>query len=714
MRKLFQLMTLLLFCTLIAQNKAVAEKIQQSHKNNQKFEKFELFGLNISKTQSQDYTKSAKDVSVLNLNHQQLNELISKKPRNLELTIPYNGTEVTVELIKQEIFTEDFVAKNEKGNIISYQPGVYYQGIVKGNNTSLAGFSFFENDVIGIVSSINLGNLTVGKSKDKRDFLAYSDKNILGSNPFVCGVDEIPENRQTPSFQLEMLSKAEMTEKCVRIYYEIANAPFLENGSSETETMNWITAIHNNINTLYANDDIQISLSEVMIWTNDDPYDGDYSQNLYEFAETRTSFNGDLAHLVNYPSTTSVAFLNSLCGDYRYAYSGIDMYFEEFPTYSWTIMAMTHEMGHSMGSPHTHACAWNGDNTAIDGCGPAWGYSEGCDGPIPDEGGTIMSYCHGTWVGINFTQGFGPQPAALIRNTIEGKPCIGTDCTSSCPPTVQGISVQEITPDNYQITISDETSSAWAYRVYEFGTTPTDWVDTNSQTIMISGLNPNRYYQFELGNKCSNGLMGGTTSATLLIGNFCGQNFVDTGGDSGNYQDYQTIIKTFYPAVASEKVKLTFSQFDLESDYDFMYIYNGNSVNAPLFANGNNLSGNNIPGPFTSTAEDGSITVRFISDGGVTSQGWVAAIECTQLSVEDNDNISGVEIYPNPTSSVLNIDAKKEIISVKLNDVSGKSVLIKKSNAVKEKLNIKHLPKGVYILTVEMKGQTVTKKIIKN
>lgn len=714
MRKFIQFFALLLLISLNAQTKPIADKINQVHKSAQNFKKMELFGLNASKTQSQNFSKSAKDVSVLNLNHQQLSELISKKPATVELTIPYNGNEITVELIKQEIFTEDFIAKNEKGEILNYKPGVYYQGIVKGDNTSLVGFSFFENDVIGIASSNTLGNLTVGKSKNKQDFIAYSDKNILGANPFVCGVDELPENKEIPSFNPEMLNKAEMTGKCVRVYYEIANAPFLENGSSETETMNWITAIHNNINTLYTNDDIKIALSEVMIWTTNDPYDGDYSQNLYEFAETRTSFNGDLAHLVNYPSTTSVAFLNSLCGDMRYAYSGIDMYFEEVPTYSWTIMAMTHEMGHSMGSPHTHACAWNGNNTAIDGCGPSAGYGEGCDAPLPDDGGTIMSYCHLVFWEINLANGFGPQPGALIRNTVDSKLCLGTDCTSSCAPTIEGISIEELTQNSYRITITDEISDEWAYRFYEFGSTPSEIITTDTPTFDISNLNSNQYYKIDVLNSCGNGQYGGSGNLLVLPGNWCGQNFVDTGGTSGNYQDYQTIIKTFYPTVAGEKVKLTFSQFNLEADYDFMYIYNGNSINAPLFANGNNLSGNNIPGPFLSTAEDGSITVRFTSDGGVTAQGWTAAVECSALSVEDNDNISGLNIYPNPTSSVLNIDAKKEIISVQLNDVSGKSILSKKSNALKEKLNIEHLPRGVYILTVEMKDKTVTKKIIKN
>jgi len=713
MRKLVQLSFILLLYTVIGQNKAVVEKVLQLNRSQQTFEKFELFELNQTKTNSREYAKSAENVSVLNLNQQKLNELMAQKPRNLVLSIPYNGTEVTVELVKQRIFTDDFVIKNEKGNFINYEPGVYYQGMIAGNTQSLVGFSFFENDVKGVVSSLGLGNLSIGKTKDKQDFVVYADQNLLGANPFVCAADEIRENQETPSYNPEMESRAMMTTSCVRVYYEVANAPYLENGSDETETLNWLTSIHNNINTLYENDDILISLSEVMIWTTDDPYDGNYEQNLYEFADTRTSFNGDLAHLINYPSTTSVAFVNSLCTDYRYAYSGIDMYYEEVPTYSWTIMAMTHEMGHALGSPHTHACAWNGDNTAIDGCGPSWGYSEGCDGPIPAEGGTIMSYCHGASVGINLSLGFGPQPSALIRSIVDSKSCLSSDCTGSCESTISNISMVETSPDNYQITIQDNASGEWAYRVYEYGQTPDEWTYTTEQTFVVNNLEPNKYFQIDVRNICGDDILGGNHSLTILSGNLCGLEFTDTGGNTGNYNDYQTIVKTFYPGTVGEKVTLTFSQFDLENYYDFMNIHNGNSVNSPLFANGNQLSGNSIPGPFTSTADDGSITIRFVSDGGVTAPGWEALVSCATLSIEDVEN-SDLKIYPNPTSSVLNIDAKAEIISVKLNDVSGKIIFNKKSNSIQEKLNLEHLPKGVYILTIEMKDQTVTKKIIKN
>jgi hypothetical protein len=115
--------------------------------------------------------------------------------------------------------------------------------------------------------------------------------------------------------------------------------------------------------------------------------------------------------------------LNSICGEFNYAYSDVNITYSSVPTYSWTVNVITHEFGHSLGSPHTHSCSWNGNGTAIDGCGPEAGYVEGncAQAPIPNSvtKGTIMSYCHlVSGVGINLANGFGPQPAALIQNRV--------------------------------------------------------------------------------------------------------------------------------------------------------------------------------------------------------------------------------------------------------------------------------------------------------
>jgi hypothetical protein len=89
---------------------------------------------------------------------------------------------------------------------------------------------------------------------------------------------------------------------------------------------------------------------------------------------------------------------------------------------------MTHEIGHSIGSPHTHSCSWNGNNTAIDGC---WFVEQ--TGPVkcpelgvtPQTKGTIMSYCHlNPFVGINYKWGFGEQPGNLIRKNIQETICV--------------------------------------------------------------------------------------------------------------------------------------------------------------------------------------------------------------------------------------------------------------------------------------------------
>jgi len=101
------------------------------------------------------------------------------------------------------------------------------------------------------------------------------------------------------------------------------------------------------------------------------------------------------------------------------------------------VMVVTHEFGHLFGSRHTHACVWNGDNTAIDGCA---GYTEGsCSLPgNPPQGGTIMSYCHQQSVGINFALGFGLQPGNVIRNSV-----INGNCLDCCAAGQDNLSITE-------------------------------------------------------------------------------------------------------------------------------------------------------------------------------------------------------------------------------------------------------------------------------
>ena len=73
---------------------------------------------------------------------------------------------------------------------------------------------------------------------------------------------------------------------------------------------------------------------------------------------------------------------------------------------------------------------------------------------------------------------------------------------------------------------------------------------------------------------------------------------------------------SLFRSIKYKKISLTFTSFDLEQDYDYLYLYNGNSTSATDLSGGG-FTGTTIPGPFLSTAPDGSLTLKFYSDGVV-------------------------------------------------------------------------------------------------
>lgn len=692
--------------------KPVAKEVSDMHSKKTGFTKFVLFDKETSVQKQAKYQKAAADAVTLKLNQSQLSQIISQKPQALELTFPFENREMTVELVKVDIFSIGFNVETDKGKVSDYSPGVYYRGIIKNDVNSIVAFSFFDNDVVGIASVKDGGNIVLGKAIDSQDFVVYDDLKLRGKSTFLCGADEMMQN-QKQKITFDPKAKAPLaTTNCVRMYYEVANQPYKNNGSNVNTTTNWITAVHNNINTLYVNDGVKMSLKKIFIWTTADPYTGDYNENLSAFNVNRPTFDGDLAHLVNAPSTTSVAYLNSLCTTYKHAYSGIDQSYSNVPTYSWTIGAMTHEMGHSLGSPHTHACAWNGNNTAIDGCGPMSGYDEGCDGPIPTKG-TIMSYCHLN-VGISFANGFGPQPAALIRTLVDSKACLGTDCVTTCAITVASVAISNITKTGFAATITDNTATSWKYRIIKMDGTIVKSGTTSTKTFAVDGLTANTYYRLLVGTSCA--LENAFQSSDMLLtnDNWCGKMFTDSGGATGNYSDAENFVKTFYPDSPGQKLKLTFSSFSVEADYDFMTIKNGPSASSPSFAGATNLTGSRTLGPYTSTDPTGAITVIFTSDSGYTDSGWVATFSCNTLGVSDIDKADAMLISPNPVKNNFRLDALSKIESVKVLDASGKLVKVFYSNSVsKNSYDISKLEIGNYVVLIKTETETLSKKIIK-
>ncbi len=417
------------FATVNAANRPVAEEVQRMHQLNVSFYPYDVFS-NVKSIDDPFKNELSKGTQA-EIIPGKLRALVSSGPEAISISIPFEGTTITVDLVRSKIFTDDFTVVTGENKVYPYTPGVYYRGIIRNNPNSISAFSFFNGELYGTISDNAHGNIVIGKLKtpgNNSQYVIYSDKDILLPFPDFCNTTEKEPAALTAEKGLR--TQALSTNKCARIYYEVDNRLYDDNGSDVVVTTNWITAVHNNIQTLFANDNISVAMSQVYIWTTNDPYNGaNSSDQLNTFKSTRLTFNGDAAQLVakdnNYGG---LAWADALCSSFHYSYADVNFNFQTVPSYSWTIEAMTHEIGHTLGSYHTHNCGW--PIGALDDCYTTEG---GCPpGPTPVNGGTIMSYCHLSSTGINFNNGFGPYPRDTIIYLVDHAACLGTSCTA-CP-----------------------------------------------------------------------------------------------------------------------------------------------------------------------------------------------------------------------------------------------------------------------------------------
>ncbi|ESU24301.1 hypothetical protein FEDK69T_07430 [Flavobacterium enshiense DK69] len=729
MKKLTTILALLCCFFAFSQNK-VASKIRELNLSKTKF--VPVFPLTpIERAPNTQIEKTVADAQLATIKTAVVNDVVANGYETIEVQIPYHGSMIDIQLYKVDLFSEGFHVDTDKQKYISYDRGAYYRGIIKNDPSSLVSFNFFNGEFNGVVSSSLLSNLVVGKIDapgNVNEYVIYEDQKMKVASPNECHTkDEVTEYKDHKSGD----SRTQSGTKCVATYFEIDNNLFVANGSNTTTTTNWMTSVFNNMQTLYANDGITLALKTIYIWTSQDPYEGagsDPSDYLYKFKDVRPVFDGDVGQLVGIDAGNlgGVSMgIGGLCTTNNYVYSDVFLSYSTVPTYSWTIMVVTHEFGHNVGSRHTHACAWNGDNTAIDNCGPFSipnGEGTSCMTTPPtipsgSEKGTIMSYCHLVGgVGINLANGFGPQPANAILDFIDSRACLSTDCISVCVNGVGAIDAQyNAVSTSAVVSWTDITNEdTWQVAVMPFSSNLPSWTTVTSPTFTANGLTPNTYYKFRVKPNC-----GSLTPLTrefvfLTSANYCnGITLTDTGGAAGNYRDNQNFVRTIVPNVPNNKIKLTFSSFSLERDYDYLYVYNGSSTSSPAFAANGYTGTTVVPGPFESTAPDGALTLKFYSDGGTTDRGWVATTSCLANLGLDENNYLDYSYYPNPTNGLVTINSKDIISNVMVYNVEGRLLYSGDVNNLTAQVDISGYASGTYFFKMNIDNQIVNFKIVK-
>ena len=725
MKKIFTIASLFSFMFLFAQNE-VAKKIQELEKQRTNFKPFSI--LDVAPTPQYNFDKVVENATIATIKNNVVNDIVANKYQFVELTLPYNGKLVTLDMYQVNLFAEGFHVDTDKSKNIAYEKGVYYRGIVKGDYHSIASFNFFNNELNGVVSNDELTNLIIGKlgkEGNNSDYIVYSDANFKISNDFICS---FKDDESQPAPPVNQTNRDITSNRCVTMYFEVDYNLFQSNSSSTTTTTNWLTSVFNNVQALYNADGITVSLKSMYLWTTPDPYDGvgtSSTDYLYKFNEVRPVFDGDVGQLIGIdPGGLGglAVGINGLCSQDNFCYADVNFTYVSgnlpaIPTYSWTIEVMTHELGHLLGSPHTHACVWNGNNTAIDNCASsaqgssAEGYS--CRTtpltiPSTTVKGTIMSYCHlVNNVGIKFSNGFGPQPAARVLSRVNAATCLSTDCVNTCINTISSIAITNVSATTAVVTWVDSGSFAtWNVRVYPFGTTAGAWITVTSNSYSVSGLTSNTYYVVDVSPSCTAGLqIGGRQLIFVTADDFCnGLVYADSGGVAGDYTNQETVVRTIIPNVPNNAIVLTFSEFSLEQDYDYLYVYDGNTTAANDLSGGG-FTGTVLPGPFTSSAADGSLTVKFYSDQGVVDTGFVANISCTpNLSVNHYNGYVDFSYYPNPTNGKVMIASKIPMSQVLVYNVTGQLLYNNTINDLNTNVDISSFAVGTYFFKLKFDG----------
>lgn len=457
------------------QEKPVDAFIRHVHESNTQFVEINNIWQPDNNFDQTDLLKNVDKVQPLTIDYSAVASLIQKNTIAMNLVVPgINGGTYTIDLAQYNPLAGDFKVHEKAGETetnFSYTQGKYYSGIVHGIPGSVAAFSFFKNEVWGIFSIPGVGNMVlvpnsmVGSGHDyNQNYILYNDVDLKIQNRSSCGTDKL--NTDYLAFDNPANKTTTIANNNVYFYgcrevrvMEIADyAMYLTHGSNTVNTTNFMTSMFNNQATIYRNEGIIIILKYLQVNTATDVFQmitsassnrflaklGWYVQNTYS-----TTQGCDLAMLAStalnsgYGALGGVAWLQSTCSNYRtsdsggsYGYANMDNSgsVASFPTYSWDVEVMSHEMGHIVGSPHTHRCCWNPPGTgttAIDGCYTLEG---SCANPgLPAGGGTIMSYCHLTSVGINFTNGFGQQPGDTVRYYLSHRP---TTCEAEYNPSI--------------------------------------------------------------------------------------------------------------------------------------------------------------------------------------------------------------------------------------------------------------------------------------
>ena len=269
----------------------------------------------------------------------------------------------------------------------------------------------------------------------------------------------------------------------------------------------------------------------------------------------------------------------------------------------------------------------------------------------PGEEGTDWSYVEGTSASsqhpeVQFNTA-GSYSVSLAASNMEGSDTeskadyITISELTEEPVASFSVSSAEVYPgEAVQLTdASTNLPDAWAWTIAP-GAEGTDWsyvegTSASSEHPVVAFSTPG-YYSITL---VASNAIGSSAPYTLEDAvhvlevylmhtgtiTTCSGAFFDAGGPDANYGNSANQTLTVYPATAGAMVQVAFTAVNLESGYDYLRIYDGESASGAMLAE---VNGTTVPGPIVATNASGALTFAFTSDGSVNQAGWAATLSC--------------------------------------------------------------------------------------
>ncbi len=400
--------------------------------------------------------------------------LLKFENKNLRLTIPFNKeASLKLKLIPSDPLSPNYASFDEKGNVLKTEDYKFYKGIVEDDLNSIVTVVVSKTNVQVLILD-DFGNYNLGQINKSETYVLYNDRNLPPLDFQCANIDNVinrsPKiNEPDPDGGKQEKANGD----CVKVHV-IADFRTYQNFSNNASLVEaYIMNFWNAIETIYDNESIPIELSGTTIYTADDPFNAEISvvgalnnmNNNQGNVDNFINSGADLVHLISAKCSPNASCsysgianvycgggtcnVTALCQNDPWAVSETTTGYENYPTYSWTVNVFAHEMGHNMGSPHTHDCSWPGG--PIDNCYNVEGGSCSLGADPGVSGGTIMSYCHicnfssslcnqycSSSVpncpnpGVNLNNGFG----TIVGNHIRGQYMTASNsCLSGCSST---------------------------------------------------------------------------------------------------------------------------------------------------------------------------------------------------------------------------------------------------------------------------------------